>query len=440
MEQIDELQILKDVFDLLQSTSSRLEKESILANNKDNSVFIEAVKFLYDPYIVTGLASSKITKDLDNGWVMSLFDEEETATFVEIIDYLKKNNTGRDADIEKIQGYIKAHMDYKDMLSKIFTKELKLGIQATTLNKVYGEEFVPTFDVMLAQKYSDQPEFVEGKVFQLTTKLDGTRMVAVVDDSIKMFTRQGQQITDMPEILGELKNLPQGYIYDGELIAKTDEELESKDLFRETVSRARRDGVKTGIIFHIFDMVPLSEFKKGVSTQDSHTRKEQLHKLFEENNFEWLKEVEVLYEGTDVNKISEYLEDITSKGGEGVMINLSDGVYECKRTKQLLKVKKFNTADVKVVDVYEGTGKYSGKLGGITIEFEHNGKIWKCDVGSGFTDDERVIYWNDNSKLMGKIVEIKYFEITQDADGIYSMRFPTWLGIIREEKDSISMY
>ena len=47
------------------------------------------------------------------------------------------------------------------------------------------------------------------------------------------------------------------------------------------------------------------------------------------------------------------LEEVESQGGEGLMINLN-GKYECKRTKQLLKVKTFNSADVLVVGVYEG--------------------------------------------------------------------------------------
>lgn len=439
MENLGEL---NKIFNELKNTSSRLGKEQILRNNKDNKLFTDVIKFMYDPYIVTGLSKTKINKQMDNGWLFSFDEIEDNSTLVEIIDYLKKNNTGKDADIYKVNSYLGSHREYENMLKDIFTKDLTLGIQASTINKVYGEGFIPTFSVMLAEKYSERPEWVSGKEFLLTIKLDGSRLVAVVDDKIELFTRQGQLVTGMVDIEEELKQLPKGYVYDGELIAEVKSELASKDLFRETISRARRDGTKTGIIYHIFDMIPIEEFKKGVGSVIASERKHQLHKIFSDiqHPFRWLKEVEVLYEGNNEEYIQTYLDSIINKGGEGVMINISNAPYECKRTKNLLKVKKFNTADVRVTDVYEGTGKYVGKLGGISIQFEHKGQLWNCDVGSGFTDEERELYWKNKDKLLNKIVEIKYFEISQDANGVYSLRFPTWIGRIRDDKDEISMY
>lgn len=441
---MEELALLSNIFSELQNTSSRIEKENILEKHKDNTLFTDVVKFLYDPYIVTGLSLSKISKDMDSGWLFSFEELEDKSTLMEIIDYLKKNNTGKDADICRVQSYIGSHTKYKSMLREIFTKDLKLGIQASTLNKVYGQGFVPTFSVMLAEKYFDKPEWVFGKEFFITEKLDGQRLVAFVDEDIKLYTRQGQQVFEMKEIEEELRLLPRGYVYDGELMADTDEEIESKDLFRETVSRTSRDGKKTGIIYHIFDIIPIEEFKIGLGSKSAKERKELLHKIFtevvENKQLKWLKEVPVLYYGTATEKITELLKEITDKGGEGVMLNILDAPYECKRTRNLLKVKKFNTADVLVTSVNEGTGKYSGKLGSISIKFEHNNKCWNCDVGSGFTDEEREFYWQNKDKLLNKIVEIKYFEISQDSNGVYSLRFPTWIGRIRDDKTEISMY
>lgn len=443
---MEDLELLRDIITELQNTSSRIEKENILERYKENTLFTNVLKFLYDPYIVTGLSLSKISKDMDSGWLFSFEELEDKSTLMEIIDYLKKNNTGKDADICRVQSYIGSHTEYKSMLREIFTKELKLGIQAPTINKVYGEGFVPTFSVMLAEKYFDKPEWVSGKEFLISTKLDGTRLVAIVDDKIELFTRQGQLVTGMVDIEEELKQLPKGYVYDGELIAETKSELASKDLFRETISRARRDGIKTGIIYHIFDMVPIDEFKRGIGSEPARERKKHLHEIFSDKlldikqSFKWLKEVEVLYEGDNEEFIQMYLDSITNMGGEGIMLNIANAPYECKRTKNLLKVKKFNTADVRVINVYEGTGKYAGKLGGISIQFEHKGQLWNCDVGSGFTDEEREFYWQNKDKLLNKIVEIKYFEISQDSNGVYSLRFPTWVGRIRDDKDDISMY
>ena len=121
------------------------------------------------------------------------------------------------------------------------------------------------------------------------------------------------------------------------------------------------------------------------------------------------------------------------------MINLDNGMYEFKRTTNLLKVKVMQDADLKIVDVYEGTGKNKGKLGGIIIEFIYKDNTYRCECGSGFSDDERIKYWNSPEKILNKIATIQYFEISKNDDGGYGLRFPVWTHRIREDKTEISM-
>ena len=108
------------------------------------------------------------------------------------------------------------------------------------------------------------------------------------------------------------------------------------------------------------------------------------------------------------------------------MLNIGSGLYKTKRTSDLLKVKKFHNADVKCVDVFIGGGKYSNTLGGITIDYKSN----LVNVGSGFTDEERDYYWNNKDEIIGKIVDIQFFEesTNQKDDGI-SLRFPTFKSV-----------
>ena len=44
---------------------------------------------------------------------------------------------------------------HREIYKQIFTKELKLGITAKTINKVW-KDFIPEFNVMLAEKYWDK--------------------------------------------------------------------------------------------------------------------------------------------------------------------------------------------------------------------------------------------------------------------------------------------
>ncbi len=96
-------------------------------------------------------------------------------------------------------------------------------------------------------------------------------------------------------------------------------------------------------------------------------------------------------------------------------------------------------ADLKVVDVYDGTGKNKGKLGGIIVEFIYEGNTYQCECGSGFTDDERIKYWSNPNEIIGKIATIQFFEISKNDNGGYGLRFPVWTHRIRDDKTEISM-
>ena len=67
-------------------------------------------------------------------------------------------------------------------------------------------------------------------------------------------------------------------------------------------------------------------------------------------------------------RFTKYLEELTSAGEEGVMINICDALYEFKRTTNLLKVKKMNTLDLEIVGVEEGEGRLAGTLELFTLD------------------------------------------------------------------------
>ena len=50
----------------------------------------------------------------------------------------------------------------------------------------------------------------------------------------------------------------------------------------------------------------------------------------------WLIEVPVLYSGNDEDMILHFLNEAKNSNEEGIMLNLSDGLYECKRSKNIL--------------------------------------------------------------------------------------------------------
>jgi hypothetical protein len=110
------------------------------------------------------------------------------------------------------------------------------------------------------------------------------------------------------------------------------------------------------------------------------------------------------------------------------MIKDPEAGYECKRSVAWLKLKPFIEVSLEVKDVEEGTGKNIGRLGALVCEGVDDGKSISVNVGSGFTDDNRIEFWGSRTLLPGNIVEVRADAVTQNQDGTYSLRFPRFKG------------
>lgn len=424
--------ILK-IINQIETTSSRNEKENILKKNSDNTLLKDLLYFVYNPYIVTGISEKKFEKLRKTN--ISIADVKINDIY-SLMEYLKTNNTGRDEDLKQVLSFIMCQKtELQELYKQIVTKNLKIGITSKTINKIYGKNFIPEFNVMLAEKYFDNEDKVKGN-FIITTKLDGGRVVLIKENgSIKFFTRQGQVIEDLVEITEEAMLLPDNMVYDGELLLRNDKGLESKDLYRATMKETRKDGIKKNLIFNCFDVLPVQDFKNGICKTPCIERKEQLHSILSSLQLKTIIEVPMLYIGNDKNKIMQLLDEARSKHDEGVMLNISDSPYECKRTKNLLKVKVMQSADLKIIGFEEGTNKYENSLGSVIVDY----KGYKVGVGSGFSDNDRTFIWQHKDELLGRVIEVSYFEETQNQDGGISLRFPVFKGI-RENGKEVSYY
>jgi len=412
------MQQVLNIMNQLASTSSRNEKESILKKNQSNELLKDVFYFVFNPYILTGLSTKKINKKTkEKGVVLNTFEDMK--------NYILKHNTGTDHDITTVQNFIKSQpSELQDFYKKVFTKDLKIGLTSSTLNKVYGSDFIPEFSVMLAKKYEEHNHKIKGN-FIVTEKLDGNRIVVIKDDGVvKSFTRQGNQYEGLEEIESDITNLPlDNIVFDGELIADT--QGSTHEIYTETTSKARSKGTnKTGLVFHVFDMLPLSEFQKGISKENCVARKQNLSKVFTEYTLPHCKEVKPLYVGNDLNKVNELMKFANEQKWEGLMCNL-DKPYVCKRSDYILKVKVMDSCDLIVIGFEEGTGKNVGKLGALIVDYKGN----KVGVGSGFTDYEREHIWNNQDEYLGRVVEIQYFEESKNQDGGISLRFPVFKGL-----------
>ena len=431
------MQRVKEIFEELQLTNSKTEKQRIIRENKDNKKFTNTLVFLLSPYVLTGLSVKKINKKVPT--VRGFLSDWDG-----VVEYLRNHNTGTDHDISLIQGFIYHQpTDMQDFYKSLITKTIKLGCDAKIVNSVIPN-LISTFDVMLANKYFDKPERVKGE-FTITEKLDGFRLATTIHyGEITFYSRQGQVVDGLVEVEEDLNNflkninVGNGFL-DGELVAINCDKLTSDENYKIVTKTARTKGIKHGLKYVIFDILSYDDFISQNTEQPYYKRRELLNKYASYIKGSHIEILPILYQGSDTNMIMTELNKARANHKEGIMINLNDGRYEFKRSNNLLKCKVMSDADLKIVDVYEGTGKNKGKLGGIVVEFAYNGNMYQCECGSGFDDNERIQYWNNPSEIVGKIATIQYFEISKNDSGGYGLRFPVWTHRIRDDKTEISM-
>lgn len=425
------------ILEKIKNTSSSNEKQAILEQNKNDGLLQEILSFVYNPYFRSGLSTKKIKKKIAPTEYRLLLQPDNSITY--IFNYLKDHNTGTDQDIAHVQWYIRNYSEgCPEIVEEILTQNLKIGMTAKSINKVWNN-LIPEFNVMLADKYWEKIDKLEQEKPRIlvTQKLDGMRCTTIkLGDKINLMSRSGQLMTGFVEIEHELRELPDG-VYDGEILADLSID-NSLDLFASTVSAARtKDTKKKNMTYNVFDYVKkVEEFVTGMFSESCAQRKQNLENILKKAHCNYIKYVEVLYDGEyNSDIIDKLLNKALSLQQEGIMLNIADAPYQKKRTTDILKVKKMNTVDLFVTNVFEGKGKYKGTLGGVVVEY----KGQPVGVGSGFSDIQRKMIWEHPESIVGKLIEVQYFEESKDKNGKPSLRFPVFKKI-RLDKNEESLF
>ena len=416
------------IFKQIQETSSINDKKLIIAANKDNELFKKCLVFLLDGNINTGLSAKKIKKKV-------IKSEYILPTFEDVMKYLNQNNTGTDNDISMIQSFLYGHEEDREFYEQMITKSFRLGADSKVINSVIPG-LIPTFEIQLGTSI-EKCKLIDGTYISISHKMNGTRCVYL---NGQMKSRQNKLYNGLDHIIEDIQKLGlEDFFIDGELVYKNKEGLSDSDAFQKGCSIAMsKDNDKSQLKLVVFDIFPKEEFLNLHTSKKTYKeRRKDLDKLEESiivSGTTNLSVVERLYEGTDHSQIWKWLDYADEDmGWEGIMINL-DTPYECKRTKNLIKVKRFFEKDLRCTKVnIATTGKYKGIMGSITCNYFDN----TVDVGSGFNDSQREYYAKHPEEIVGKIVSVKYKEETQNKDGGKSLQFPVYMGILIDRDKAI---
>ena len=424
----------RDFVKEIMESNSRLHKQAVLKKYKDDEVVKRYLQIAFDSFEVYGISTKKLYAEVPPHVAadVELFD------VFELFEYLKEHNTGTFKEIMLCQNLLDGvgavDRECAELLEKLICKDLSIGIDSKSINSVMPGT-IKTFSCMLAQKYFDNPAKLEGKTFTITAKLDGFRLIAIKESSgsVKFYSRVGQLVEGLTEIEKEFEGIPANTAFDGELTISNYFEMPSKTAYKAAskIIRLKGDTPKTGLTYRVFDCMTADEFLAQKCDKTYDERREMLDTFADRVDLKHIEVLPVLYRGEDTSKVIEWLNKITADDGEGCMVNDVSAKYQWSRSWGLMKVKKFQSLDLLVTDLEEGSGRLTGTLGAIHVRYK-DGNIVK--VGSGFSDEERQLYWRSPELILNKVVEVKYFEESQNADGSYSLRFPTWTSNIRIDK------
>lgn len=416
----------------LENHPSRLNKEAIILAQAEagNGEFFAGLNLAYNAMVTFGLKQIPEKTDEDGPGL-------DWSDFISLAGDLRDRNlTGNDARDAVAQAVKQATTkEWNGWYRRILIKDMRAGFSENTVNKVVEKKWpryaIPVFSCQLAHDSANHESKVSGKKL-IEVKLDGVRVITIVypDGRVDQFSRNGKELVNFPHIKEQLKApagaMSEPWVLDGEVMSSSFQDL-MKQVHRKS------DVQSNDAVLHLFDWLPLKDFELGGWDKTQEERSKAL-KMWYGYYSDKLPNVSVLdYEKVDLGsdqgqlRFKEINAQAVAGGYEGIMIKDPIAPYEVKRSVAWLKLKPFIEVSLAVVAVEEGTGKNVGRLGAFVCSGLDDGREIKVNVGSGFSDDQRIAFWNDRQNLLQQIVEVRADAITQNQDGTYSLRFPRFL-------------
>lgn len=405
------------------------KKREFIRNNAEDEEFKLFLYYALNPLLSYNLSEKSLAVLDGCGSTSEMFTD-----IFDCCQYLSMLKAMDATTLVRVKAFLlTCNPDEQRLYIELLSKTLRLGVTAKTVNKEIPG-LIPVWEVQQAFPIDSHP-IPEGTEFWLTQKLNGTRATF---HQGRLRARSGAEYKGLDHITNEINFVAlAGFVLDGELTLREKGNLSDNEAFREATGIINSENVdKTTICYTIFDIIPSENFDKSQDSITYSVRRiilDELDKSLKKDNAQNVSVLPVLYHGTDQNQIPTLLDKMVEEDKEGLMVNL-DVPYKRKRHSGILKVKRFYTMDLPIIRCVEGTGRLEGMLGAMVVNFKGN----EVGVGTGFSDEQRVSFWNDRDNLVSKLCEIKYKEVSSDKKtGEESLQFPVFVGI-RDDKTEVS--
>lgn len=417
-----------DILEQLESNNSRLFKEDLLESQVSNDLLKKVFIAAGDPYVNYYVNKFKMPKAEGIG-----ADDLVLEHFLEDI-YEKLSTravTGNAAKDLVVRLFTDMTGPQQKWCQRILLKNLRCGIQSTTVNKVWPGAIVG-FSVQLAETLSTRYEDGKGILIEdpimypvrVEPKLDGLRCVAVKHNGeVTMFTRNGTVLETLPKIKSLLEAAPwDEFVLDGEVMGADWNESAS------VVMSHKKGKDDSNMVFHVFDALHFSDWRDQESHSDLEDRAELVYELLAKIDNPTVVQVPSRLVNTKEELLDAYMK-ATDTGYEGIMVKDLFAPYVFKRSPNIRKMKPVATYEGIIVGHYEGRrgSKREGLWGGFEVVLP-NGIVTR--VAGGFTDAMKAEINLDPHMWIGRVIEMEGQPDPQTGDGLTKdgkVRFPVFI-------------
>jgi ATP-dependent DNA ligase len=406
---------LYKIIESVAAIGSTKEKQAILEKNKGNEMLRKAFLYAENPrfnfYIkvkpedlLAGLGEYDITN----------------STFTALDKLVARQFTGNAARTH-VEGMLSdlTH-EAQIILARIINKDLRCNAGTAIANKVW-KDLIPEYPMMLASKHDEKAiknlQKYENKAgFIVQKKCDGGRVNVLIDnDGNVVYRSRAGNILNMYGLFDHVFTKYKNQVFDGELLVKGKNGIVDRKtgngFYTKLVRGTATEAEVKAFYLEVWDVITTEEFLAGVGT---FPYKERLADL----NFMISKEdarIQVVEskECATLEECYTFYAEMRDRKEEGAIIKVADAVWEDRRSKNMVKLKAEESADLLCVGWNPGKvgSQFDGMIGSLVMQTSCG--LLEVNSGSGLTPEDRA---KNPEYYLGKIIEIAYNEVISSKD------------------------
>lgn len=384
----------------LSNNNSRIYKENLLNQYKNDEILKRIFHLAYNPYIQFWIKKipeySKNSGEITISFALDQLNSLSDRTF-----------TGH-AGIKYLKNILESLSESNaKVIELIIKKDLDCGVSVATINKVWPN-LIPEFKIM---KCHDTIEHIKFPAIG-QPKIDSSRgILECIDQETGEFVARsssGRVVDIGDDFKSHVKVLMHtGEKFDGEFICYESSEHHAKPLDRRTsngiISKAIKgtisDYEKSTIRFIVWDIVD------ETSTLPYKYRLDALSSRFFAPGLPYKISLIESRKLDTIEDAYKHFDEVVAEGGEGIIVKNYDGIWEGKRVKSQGKMKEEHEVELRIID-YTPHRKSPELNGAFICQTECGKGIFR--IGSGLTDYLRETPFN---QLYDKIVTVRFNQL-----------------------------